>query len=117
MDWSPRETFLAPDGLDDFEYDVEADLPMTVMHKFNPEHGEDRSVEMFEGMSDEPGFWEKLKVPPRHLSYSKKSMSGGIALTTVRTCRCSNTNASAGRQIRNRPRSCLPVFVSCMFRC
>ncbi|KXX80970.1 hypothetical protein MMYC01_203906 [Madurella mycetomatis] len=35
MDWFPRETFLAPAGLEEFEYEVETRLPLTVIQKFN----------------------------------------------------------------------------------
>ncbi|KAM7201220.1 hypothetical protein V8F20_004966 [Naviculisporaceae sp. PSN 640] len=60
MDWSPRETFLAPHALGEFEYDVEAEHPITVLHKFNPDHksDEERPVERFCSKPPNPGSEE-----------------------------------------------------------
>ncbi|GAB1311264.1 hypothetical protein MFIFM68171_01474 [Madurella fahalii] len=54
MDWSPRETFLAAEGLDEFEYGVETDLPLTVIQKFNPGLDDsDSGIERFDSSPKE----------------------------------------------------------------
>lgn len=42
MDWSPRQTFLAhdPSNLEEFEYDVDAELPLTVIQGLSSGEGE-----------------------------------------------------------------------------
>lgn len=64
MDWSPRETFLFPHGIDDFEYDVETDLPITVMQKFDPKpvDKDQFEIEKLNSLDPETEFWPKFKA-------------------------------------------------------
>lgn len=72
MNWS-RETFLAATSLDEFEFEVETRLPLTVIQNFNfngierfdgfPENnppGNPSSKTPFEAASRD--FWERFRV-------------------------------------------------------
>jgi hypothetical protein len=78
MDWSPRQPFLArdPDSLDEFEYGVDAPLPLTVIQGFssgvegrpNLERFASDDVDKPDGSGKPPlDFWQKLKVRGTHI--------------------------------------------------
>ncbi|KAK0708481.1 hypothetical protein B0H67DRAFT_648540 [Lasiosphaeris hirsuta] len=64
MDWSPRETFLTAERLDEFDHDeVTASLPCTVIRKFNsdPLKNESTGVERFDSVDlDDEKFWSRF---------------------------------------------------------
>jgi len=70
MDWSSLQPFLArnPDSLDEFEYEVDAPLPLTVIQGFSPEVEDRFNLERFASDDVDPlDFWQKLEVRGTHI--------------------------------------------------